>query len=311
MSNIKYISVKQNDGYTTVLTHYICPEKPKASILILHGSAEHQKRYTDFANYLLSQSYDVYCYDHRGHGTDKKLSDLGYFGPGNGYSTVVQDAVNICEYIRNNNRCNRFYLFGHSMGSLIARNVLHSFDKFDGVILCGTANPPWLLLRFGLILSSLIRKFKGDRHYSPLLRKLIFEGKQYTALSSRTAFDWLSRNNTVVGQYIHDPYCGFTCTASYYYDMLKMTSLAGNKKLMKLTRKDLPLFIISGDHDPVGGYGRDVVKLIEKMKKCGYTDITSKIYPNCRHELLNELNNKEVYADIFHWMEKHKKANRT
>lgn len=300
---INYISIRQNDGYITRLTHYACPQKPKASILILHGAAEHQKRYQDFAEFLVSQSYDVYCYDHRGHGTDKKLSELGYFGPA-GYKTVVGDAINICEYIRSNNRSNKFYLFGHSMGSLIARNVLNSYDKFNGVILCGTANPPWIMLKFGLFLSSAIRKFKGERHYSPLMKKLLFEGKKYTSLSSRTAFDWLSRNNTVVGLYIHDPFCGFTCTASYYYDLLKITSLASNKKMIRAVKKSMPLFIISGDRDPVGGFGKDITRLIERLKKYGFTNISSKIYPDCRHELLNEINNQEVYSDIVQWLEK-------
>jgi len=305
MSDINYISIRQSDGYVTRLTHYICSGKPKASILILHGSAEHQKRYYNFAEYLVGHSYDVYCYDHRGHGTDKKLSELGYFGP-DGYKTVVQDAINICNYIQSNNRSSKFYLFGHSMGSLIARNVLHSYDKFNGVILCGTANPPRLILKFGILLAFLIRKLKGEKHYSPFLRKLILEGKKYIALSTRTAFDWLSRSNTVVGLYIHDPYCGFTCTASYYYDLLKLTSLAANKKMMKATKRSIPLFFISGAQDPVGGYGKDISRLIEKLKKLGFSNVSSKIYPECRHELLNEINNNEVYADILQWLEKNK-----
>lgn len=304
MNDINYISIKQNDGYITKLTHYVCPKKPKASILILHGSAEHQKRYTAYAEFLVSQSYDVYCYDQRGHGTDKKLSDLGFFGNGNGYQLVIEDAINISKYIKNNNRCDKFYLFGHSMGSLIARNIIHTFDKFDGIIICGTAYPAWFMLKTGLSLSYIIKKFKGERHHSAYLKKLLFEGKKYTSLSSRTAFDWLSRSNTVVGAYIHDPYCGFTCTASYYFDLLKITSNACNKKMMKLTRLNIPLLIISGEKDPVGGYGKDITKYITALKKCGFSNITSKLYPDCRHELLNEINNKDIYSDIVHWIER-------
>ena len=304
MSEVNYISIKQNDGYITKLTHYTCPDKPKASILILHGAAEHQKRYNDFAKFLVDNSYDVYCYDHRGHGTDKKLNELGFFGHDDGYKLVVQDAINVSNYIQNNNRSEGFFLFGHSMGSLIARNVLQSYDKYHGAILCGTAFPSSFMLRAGLLMASLIKKFKGDKHYSPFLKKLIFEGKKYISLSSRTAFDWLSRNNTVVGAYIHDPYCGFTCTASFYYDLLKLTSNARNKKLMKSTRKNIPLFIISGDRDPVGGYGKEVTKFINTLNKCGFSKVTSKLYPDCRHELLNELNNKDVYSDILKWLEK-------
>lgn len=304
MNGINYISIKQNDGYITKLTHYVCSKKPKASILILHGSAEHQKRYIAYAEFLVSQSFDVYCYDHRGHGTDKKLSELGFISSNNGYQLVIEDAINISKYIKDNNRCDKLYLFGHSMGSLISRNILHTYDKYDGVIICGTAYPAWFPLKAGLLLSYIIKKFKGERYHSAYIKKLIYESRKYTSLSSRTAFDWLSRSNTVVGAYIHDPYCGFNCTASFYFDLLKLTSTACNKKMMKLTRQNIPLLIISGDKDPVGGYGKDVTKYINALKKCSFSNITSKLYPDCRHELLNEINNKDVYSDIVHWIER-------
>jgi alpha-beta hydrolase superfamily lysophospholipase len=304
MSEITCTSVKQKDGYITKLTQYICIKKPKASILILHGMAEHQKRYQPFAEYLVDQGYDVYCYDHRGHGTDKKLSELGFFAPENGYQLVVEDAISISKHIEQNNRCSKFFLFGHSMGSLIARNVIQSYDKYSGVILSGTTNPPKLLTASGLFLSSFIKKFKGPKHISPYMSNLMFGSKKYTALSSRTAFDWLTRNNPVVGAYIHDPYCGYTCTASFYHDLLKLVQNATAKKQIRLTRKELPLYIISGGKDPVGGYGKEIGKLLNILKKCGFSNLSSKIYPDCRHEILNELNHEEVYSDIQTWIAK-------
>lgn len=304
MNEITYIPIKQKDGYLTKLTYLVCPDKPKASILILHGMAEHQKRYLLFAEYLVNNGYDVYCYDHRGHGTDKKLSELGFFASENGSQLVVEDAINVSNYIEKNNRCSKFFLFGHSMGSIIARNVIQTYDKYAGVVLSGTLYPPRLLTSSGFLLSSLIRKFKGPKHVSPFMSNLMFGSKKYTSLSTRTAFDWLSRSNPVVGAYIHDPYCGFICTVSFYQDLIKLTQNITNKKLIRLTRKDLPIFVVSGDKDPVGGYGKEVNKFLSVLSKCEFKNVSSKLYPECRHEILNELNNEEVYHDIQQWISK-------
>lgn len=301
---VKYIAIKQQDGYITRLTFFSCPNKPKASILILHGMAEHQKRYYSFAKYLIGLGYDVYLYDHRGHGTDKKISELGFFANSKGYEIVVDDVITISKYIEKNNRSSKFFLFGHSMGSLISRNVIQSYDKYNGVILSGTAYPSKILIRSGLFLTALIKKLKGPKYISPFLNNLLFGSKKYTILSERTAFDWLTRSHPVVGAYIHDPYCGFICTASFYHDLLKLTANAAKVKYISKTRSDLPIFIISGEKDPVGGYGKDIKHLIVLYKKIGFTNIAYKIYPDCRHELINELNKEEVYADINHWISK-------
>lgn len=304
MSELKYQLIKQKDGFTTKLTHYVCPTEPMASILILHGMAEHQKRYHSFAEYLVDEGFDVYIYNHRGHGSDRKISELGFFAPENGDLLVVEDAIAVCEFVEKNNRSKNFFLLGHSMGSLIARNVIQSYDKFTGVILSGTTHPPKLLSLSGVTLAGLVKRFKGPKHVSPFLSNLLFGSKKYTSLSTRTAFDWLTRSNPVVGAYIHDPYCGFTCTASFYQDLLRLARRAGSKKLIKLTKRELPIYIVSGDKDPVSGYGKEIHKYLNLLKRCGFHNISSKLYPECRHEILNELNNEEVYSDIKQWISK-------
>lgn len=304
MSEVNYISIKQTDGYFTKLTHYLCSYKPKASILILHGMAEHQNRYQPFAGYLVNLGYDVYTYNHRGHGTDKKLSDLGFIAPQSGYKLVVEDAITVSTYIVQNNRCDKFFLIGHSMGSIIARNVIQTYDKYHGVVLSGTPHPSKLLTKPGLIIAGLIKKVKGPKHISPFLNNLMFGGKMYTALSTRTAYDWLTRSNPIVGAYIHDPYSGFICTTAFYYDLLKLIQNATKKKQIRQTRKDLPLLVVSGDKDPVCSYGKDVHKLLSVLKKSDFFNVTSKLYTECRHEVLNEINNEEVYNDIHLWISK-------
>lgn len=302
MKESNCITIRQNDGYITKLTYLSCKSKPKASILILHGMAEHHERYLPFARYLQNLGFDVYLYDHRGHGKDKKISDLGFFACNKGYQLVIDDVIEISKYIEKYNRSNKFILFGHSMGSLIARNVIQSYDKYNGVIICGTAYPPKLLICSGLLITSIVKKIKGPRYVSPFLNNLLFGSKKYTKLSDRTAFDWLSRSHQEVGAYIHDPYCGYICTASFYNDLMRITANAAKKKLISLTKPNLPMFIISGDKDPVGGYGKDIKRLLSVYKNLGFTNIAYKLYPDCRHELLNEINKDEVYEDIKYWL---------
>jgi alpha-beta hydrolase superfamily lysophospholipase len=304
MNAVNYITIKQKDGYTTKLTQFTCDNKPKASILILIGMAEHQKRYYEFAKFLTELGLDVYLYDHRGHGLDKKLSELGYFAPNKGYELVIDDAINVSNYIIQNNRCNKLFLMGHSMGSFIARNIIQTFDKYTGVILSGTGYRSGLTVQMGLIVTCVIKTFKGPKHISPYMNNLLFGSKRFTKLSERTAFDWLSRSNTVVGAYINDPYCGFICTASFYHDLLKLTSNAAKKKLIRQTKIEMPILIISGENDPVCGYGKEIKKLVSVYKSLGFNNVTYKLYPDCRHELLNELNKEDVYTDIYQWMSK-------
>lgn len=302
MADIQYISIKQRDGYTTSLSQFFSSKKPKGSILILHGMAEHQERYYDFVNYLINLEFDVYIYDHRGHGKSTKINNLGFISSDNGFNLIIEDAINISNYIEKNNRSKKFFLFGHSMGSLLARNVIQTYQKYNGVILSGTTMPPTLILKSGLILSSIIKKFKGPKYISPFLNNLLFGSKKYTRLSHRTAFDWLTRSNPIVGAYINDPYCGFICTVSFYHDLIKLTSNASNKKKIRQTKHELPIYIISGEFDPVGSYGKEIKKFIILLKKLGFSNISSKLYPECRHEILNELNHEEVYNDIYHWI---------
>jgi len=193
---------------------------------------------------------------------------------------------------------------GHSMGSIIARNVIQQFDEMDGVILCGSTHPSKMKIKSGLLLASLIKLFNGPKHRSPFFNNVMFGGKSYSKIITRTSFDWLSRNNTSVGAYIHDPYCGFICTISFYHDLLKLASLATTSSLMKRTRNNLPILIISGDHDPVGGSGKEINHLTSIYKKWGYNRITTKLYVDCRHELLQELNSDEVMKDILTWITK-------
>ena len=300
------IRIQQNDGYTTWLyPFYTTADSVVGSVVILHGMAEHHERYLHFAFFLNQNGFDVYLYDHRGHGTTQKLDDLGYFGNYYGYQTVIDDAIEVLNYVKSQNRSKKLFLFGHSMGSLIARNVTQTYQLLDGVILSGSTYPPFLKTLSGKTIASLICLFYGKRHRSNSLSHLLFGGRKYSSLCKRTSFDWLTRNNPLIGVYINDPYCGFLCTASFYKDLICLADYASRKKRIQLTKKDLPILLISGDQDAVSNYGKEILSLHKMYQTLGFTKVTYQLYPNCRHELLNELNDEEVFADILTYLKKH------
>jgi len=295
------LTVKQADGFNTKVFSYLS-DTPKASLVIFHGMAEHHERYDDFCRFLCGNGFDVYIYDHRGHGKDTKLEDLGFIAEKDGDKLLTGDAVNVVNTVRAQSRTKDFFVFGHSMGSFICRVVIQEICDINGAVICGTNYPDGATKAGGLCITALARKFKGAKKKAPGLNKFMFENKDYLSVSTRTVMDWLSRDNTVVGQYINDPYCGFVCTNSFYHDLIAVITQAAKKKAQLKTRKDFPMFFIAGAKDPVGGFGKQVDALVKFYNKNGYTAVKEKIYPECRHELLNELNKEEVYNDVLTWL---------
>lgn len=295
------IVIKQGDRFITYVYPFYTDAEPVGSVLVLHGMAEHHERYIPFAEFLNANGYDVFLYDHRGHGADKKFEDLGHFADHGGDELVINDALAVLKFVKKVNRSSKTILFGHSMGSMIARNVISRFDDIDGCIICGTAYLPRIKCRFGLALSAVIRLIKGAHCYSPFLNELTVGYKDFSKISNRTSFDWLTRDNNIVGTYISDPLCGFICTTAFYHDLIRLTYTSELPKNIRKIRKDLPLLFISGSHDPVGGYGEGVSKLFAVYQRLGFEHSDCTIYENCRHELLNELNNGTIMEDILTW----------
>lgn len=188
------------------------------------------------------------------------------------------------------------------MGSIIARNVIQKFDKISGVILIGSTHPNKLISKLGKIIGNLELKSKGPKHLSPRMDSLLFNNKKYKSLKTRTKYDWLSRDSKIVENYISDPYCGFICTTSFYINLIDLSLASSNIKDVAKTNKDLPIYIISGDNDPVSSYGKEIKSLLDFYTNLKFKNISFKLYKDARHELLNETNKEEVYKDIFDWL---------
>ena len=296
------IPVKQDDGYITILYPHYTESDPKGTVLILHGMAEHHARYHEFTAFLNHCGYDVFLYDHRGHGTDKKLEELGIFSEKDGDIKVTTDAIHLIHFIRKNCRSKKIFLFAHSMGSLIARNVIQHEDSISGLILSGTAHLAPAAITAGQFISTAIRSVKGHDYVSQFMHKLIFPPKAFDSVCERTKFDWLTRNQNIVGQYMHDGFCGYMCSVGLYNDVIKIMKNITMPHLVRRTRKDLPIYIISGKNDPVGNFGNDIYHCVSMFQKLGFTAVECTLYAESRHELLNELNQKEVMLGIMKWL---------
>jgi len=219
---------------------------------------------------------------------------------------VVEDVKTLSNIIKENHSGLPLFLFGHSMGSLLAREYIFAHSQeLNGVILSATAGDPGLLGNVGIFVSKLESILRGKKAKSSLLDNLSF-GKFNTAFKpNRTAFDWLSRENAEVDKYVEDPYCGNVFTAGFFNDMLKGIKSINTAANIEKVSKYLPIYLIAGEQDPVGENTTGVMKVYKAFEKAGIEDIKYKFYKDARHELLNETNRQEVFVDIINWIELH------
>lgn len=279
----------------------------KGVVQIAHGMGEHIGRYEEFAKYLGDHGYIVYGNDHRGHGrTGEIANQRGYFSDQHGWEKVVSDMAHLTNIIRKNHPHLPIFLFGHSMGSLLSRDYIMRYgDRVKGVILSGTSGSLGIRGMFGQMFVRLEMKIKGPKAPSPLMYKLSFEAFNDPFEPAKTHFDWLSRDEEEVDKYIKDPLCGGVFTTSFFHDLIKGTRKVNAQQNINKVSKELPIYIFSGEMDPVGNYSKGVLEVYNQYKKADIKDVSIKIYANGRHEMLNEINKYEVYKDILNWIEAH------
>lgn len=260
----------------------------KAVLQVAHGMAEHLERYEKFAAALCDLGIALYINDHLGHGQSVfSASELGYFGETDGWKNFVEDCHKLSLIAKEENPDKPLIFFGHSMGSFVARAyTLKYADEVNAAIYCGTAGPN-PASGVGQLLAKAIAKAKGDHHRSKLIDKIAF-GSYNSKFEKRTAFDWLSRDNEEVDKYIADDLCGFLFTANGYRDLMALLAFVSSKEWFEGLDKKLPVMFIAGAMDPVGGYGKGIDTVCDKLYKAGKDNITKILYPDARHEILNE-----------------------
>ncbi|WKG11896.1 lysophospholipase [Nocardia sp. PE-7] len=250
-------------------------------VQIAHGMGEHSARYSHLAARLVARGYAVYAADHRGHGHSMAGApgDLG----DNGWNLLVEDMSALTTILREIHPERRVLLFGHSLGSFAVQQYLLDHDALvDAAVLCGTTAVDELFVEIAAAEGDLLGLF--NRRFQP----------------TRTPADWLSRDEAQVDAYLAHPWCGFEI------DAVNMALLAklGNERLARPRgiRTDLPLYVMVGGSDPLNAGARLSDLQVQRYRDAGLTDITYRVYPDARHEILNEINRDEVENELLAWI---------
>lgn len=277
---------------------------PRAIVQLVHGIAEHIVRYDVFAEYLVSNGILVVANDHMGHG-GSICEECGEGVACGGWTAVVADVYALMQKTMAENPGVPYFLMGHSMGSFLARTFLYTYPDsgIAGVILSGTAWQPSAVLCAGLAVCSIEIKRYTPTGRSPLIQNLIFGAYNKTVENPKTPNDWISSDEQVVAAYTADPLCGFMPTVGLAREMLRGLRMNQKTENLNKMKKDLPVYFFSGALDPVGANGKGVRQSEDAFRKAGMKDVQCKLYENGRHEMLNEVNRTEVYADVLNWLD--------
>lgn len=284
---MKQSSTLDSNGYPLVVERWLLEQPARAVVQIAHGAAEHLGRYDRLARILARHGYQVLGADHRGHGANAKPGKLGDLGP-DGFPGVVEDMRRVTEAARNDFPSLPVILLAHSFGSFAAQAYLMQHAHLiDGLVLSGTA-------AIDLLLSA-----------APPGSDLMSANAPFEP--ARTPFDWLSRDEQEVDAYIADPLCGFDLSLTSLATMAEtVTRLMERCDLSGAAAKDPPIYIISGEHDPIVGPEQCFARaLAERYLVAGVRDVQHRFYPGGRHEMFNELNRNEVVGDLLNWLNVH------
>lgn len=296
----KQCEISAADGRVIQVYGVLPLESVQRVMVLSHGMAEHLLRYRWFAEQLAAAGVAVYAAHHRGHGEDSEL--LGHYADQGGWHKVVDDLHQVVEYAKQQHAA-PLILLGHSMGSFVARQYAIKYGQLlDGLILSGSNHQPALLFKAGLLAAKIERRRLGARSPSKLLDFLSFGSFNQRFKPVRTEYDWLSRDSAEVDRYIDDPLCGFSCTTQFWCDFMQGLADISRSSAFQQIAWTLPVLVFSGAQDPVGQMGKGVQALARALQEDSGCQVRCILYPEGRHEMLNELNREQVVADIQDWL---------
>ncbi len=307
MANVEYreFTYASADGVTLIHAYVWAPaaEKPRAVLQLSHGMCEYVQRYDTWARRFAEAGF-VFCgNDHIGHGnTAMGANALGFTAKRRGAEYMTADLYTMSALMREEYKGVPIILYGHSMGSFAARKYMtHYADALSGVILSGTAGPgaPTGIAK---ALAHAIEFFSGTHHRSELIYNLAFGAYGKYFKEEKDSASWLSRDEAVREAYRADPFCSYRFTLGGYDTLFSLIGEVSSRKWANGVRKDLPVLLLSGDMDPVGNYGKGVRTVYDRMKGAG-CDVRMKLYEDGRHEMHNEINRDEVFADLVAYLE--------
>ena len=290
------------DGKTQIHAVAWSPEREvKAILQIAHGMVEHIERYHDFASFLAQNGILVIGHSHLGHGKSLISKEkMGYFADPNGNQCVIEDIHELrCLTVKRYPNT-PYFMLGHSMGSFLLRQYLGIYGKgLSGAVIMGTGDQPDIAVNGGKIVCKIIAAFKGWEYRSDFVNSLVIGG-----FEKKLGKAWLSKNKENVKNYAKDPLSGFVFTLNAFYHMFDGMAKMNAQEKAGTIQKDLPVFFVAGDEDPVGNNGKGVEAVYHRYQKKGAKNAQIKLYTGDRHEILNEDDKMIVYQDILNWIQK-------
>lgn len=300
------VSFPSSDGKNTIHAELFIPSdsKVKGVVQISHGMMDYIGRYKGMADAFCKAGYALAGNDHLGHGDSvASPDDYGFFAGKNGYNYVIDDVKKMNDLIRREIPDVPVILLGHSMGSFIARLYAVKYkDSIDGLIIHGTAGPN-PATGAGLLLVKLLRAIKGERHRSKFICSLADGGYNKGFDPAEGDGAWLTRDPSMVADRKGNPKNDFIFTLAGYEDLFGFLGDCNSSDWFRQFPKDLTTLVISGEMDPVGGFGKGVRYVYDNLEKQG-ANVELKLYEGARHELFNETNREEVFADLIAWIER-------
>lgn len=295
------VLINAKDDYKLCL-HVFETRNPKGYVQIIHGMEEHQERYEELISILNKAGYTVVSSDMRGHGYH--APELGFFKETDGYKYLLSDQKRITAYIKKRFKTGKVIILAHSMGTIIARNLLQTQSaNYERIILSGyPCSPGKPALIFGMILTDTIAKIKGANYHSILIEYLSIGSFNRTIANPKTPLDWISKNEENVRAYIKDPYCGHGFKVSAFNDLFHLTWNMTETRYYKNINKKLPILALRGEKDPSTGFEKGSRTSINALKAVGFKNIKQIKYTDMRHEILNETGNEKVYKDIVNFL---------
>lgn len=275
----------------------------KGIVQISHGMCEHKERYFGFMRFLNSHGFITVISDHRGHGESvPSQNDLGYFGDTNG-DAIVEDLLQVTLYVKGRFPGYEVILLGHSMGSLVVRKYIQSYDtQISKLIVCGSPseNP---FVGAGIGIAKIIGAFRGMRYRSKLIEKLATGNGNKKFADEGDAVSWIVSDPKVREAYRNDPFCNFAFTINGYLNLFHLLKHVYTKSRYNVLNPDLPILFIAGEDDPVIVSEEKWRASQMFLKNVGYKNVDGILYANMRHEILNEIEKVKVYNDILEFIE--------
>jgi alpha-beta hydrolase superfamily lysophospholipase len=296
---------------------------PLGMVHLVHGMSEHSGRYDRFAEALTAKGFEVWAADQRGHGktADAAVNSidagglLGHTADEDGFFRVVEDIGFLTRYIAESctkeyGKAKPLFIMGHSWGSFLVQGYIETLGRknpppVSGCILSGTRGPGGFSLMLSSYFLSLVAALCGSRHGSKFVHSLADGSYSKPFKPNRTPSDWLSRDEKEVDAFIEDPLCAHLCSTGFYRDMIKGLRAIHRIEAINGIPNELPVYIFCGSADPVGGMGAGPTKLVNAYRAAGLTGLEFVVYPDARHELLNETNREEVTEALLSWLLRH------